>query len=155
MSKTNTIRILESKKISFETRYYEFDENDLSGVTVANKIEANPETVFKTLVCVGDKTGHSVFCIPVVTELNLKKAALASNNKKVEMIKLNDLFPLTGYVRGGCSPIGMKKFFPTYIDESAQLFDDIYVSAGTRGIQLKINSNDLLNLVDGNYADLI
>jgi Cys-tRNA(Pro)/Cys-tRNA(Cys) deacylase len=71
------------------------------------------------------------------------------------MIKLNDLFPLTGYVRGGCSPIGMKKFFPTYIDESAQLFDDIYVSAGTRGIQLKINSNDLLNLVDGNYADLI
>jgi Cys-tRNA(Pro)/Cys-tRNA(Cys) deacylase len=118
MSKTNAIRILESKNISFETRSYEVDENDLSGITVANKIGADPETVFKTLVCIGDKTGNVVFCISVVTELNLKKAATVSNNKKVEMIKLSELFPLTGYVRGGCSPIGMKKLFPTFIDET-------------------------------------
>jgi len=155
MSKTNAIRILESKKINFEPRSYEVDENDLSGITVANKVGADPETVFKTLVCVGDKTGNVVFCIPVVTELNLKKAALANNNKKVEMIKLSDLFPLTGYVRGGCSPIGMKKFFPTYIDETAQLFDKIFVSAGISGMQMKLNPDALLSLVNGVYADLI
>jgi Cys-tRNA(Pro)/Cys-tRNA(Cys) deacylase len=155
MSKTNAIRILESKKIKFETRSYEVDENDLSGITVANKIEADSETVFKTHVCIGDKTGNIVFCIPVVTELDLKKAALVSGNKKVEMIKLNELLPLTGYVRGGCSPIGMKKLFPTFIDETAQLFDKIFISAGVRGTQIKISPDDLIKIINGEYADLI
>ncbi len=155
MSKTNAIRVLESHKIKFETVSYEVDENDLSGETVALKVGVDPETVFKTLVCIGDKTGNIVFCIPVTQELNLKKAASASANKKVEMIKLNDLLPLTGYVRGGCSPIGMKKQFPTYIDENAQLFENIFVSAGVRGTQMKLRPDDLLNIVAGSYADLI
>lgn len=155
MSKTNAIRILESHKIKFETVYYEVDENDLSGETAALKVGAEPETVFKTLVCIGDKTGHVVFCIPVITELNLKKAAAASGNKKVEMIKLKDLLPLTGYVRGGCSPVGMKKLFPTYIDETAQLFENIYVSAGVRGMQMKLSPDDLLKIVEAVFADLI
>jgi Cys-tRNA(Pro)/Cys-tRNA(Cys) deacylase len=155
MSKTNAIRILESHKIKFATVSYEVDENDLSGETVAVKAGANPETVFKTLVCVGDKTGHIVFCIPVTQELNLKKAAAASNNKKVEMIKLKDLLPLTGYIRGGCSPIGMKKLFPTYIDETAQIFENIFVSAGVRGTQVKLNPDDLIKIINGSYADLI
>jgi Cys-tRNA(Pro)/Cys-tRNA(Cys) deacylase len=155
MSKTNAIRTLESYKIKFVTVSYEVDENDLTGLTVAHKVSADPETVFKTLVCIGDKTGCVVFCIPVSAELNLKKAAVASGNKKVEMIKLKDLFPLTGYIRGGCSPIGMKKLFPTYIDENARLFECIYVSAGVRGTQVKLSSDDLLNITNASYADLI
>ena len=154
MSKTNAIRILESHKIKFETLSYEVDENDLSGETVAFKVGVEPETVFKTLVCTGDKTGHIVFCIPVTQELNLKKTASASGNKKVEMIKVKDLHPLTGYLRGGCSPVGMKKLFPTYIDETAQLFENIYVSAGVRGTQMKLSPDDLLNIVKGTYVDL-
>lgn len=154
MSKTNAIRILESYKIIFKTVSYEIDENDLSGETVAKKINAEPDSVFKTLVCIGDKTGHIVFCIPVTQELNLKKAATATGNKKVEMIKLKDLLPLTGYIRGGCSPVGMKKLFPTYIDETAQLFQDIYVSAGIRGMQIKINPEYLKNIVSGSFTDL-
>jgi len=155
MSKTNAIRILESHKIRFEAISYNVDEDDLSGETVALKIGANPESVFKTLVCVGDKSGHIVFCIPVTQELNLKKAAGASKNKKVEMIKLKDLLPLTGYIRGGCSPIGMKKLLPTYIDETAQLFESIYVSAGVRGLQMKLFPEDLIKLIDASYKDLI
>lgn len=155
MSKTNAIRILELHKVKFDTINYEVDESDLSGETVALKVGVNPETVFKTLVCIGDKTGHVVFCIPVTQELNLKKAAAASGNKKVEMIRLKDLLPLTGYIRGGCSPIGMKKLFPTYIDETAQLFENICVSAGVRGTQMKLSADDLLKLVNGVYADLI
>jgi len=154
MSKTNAIRIIESHKILFNTVSYEVDENDLSGETVAKKINANPDSVFKTLVCIGDKSGHIVFCIPVTQELNLKKAAIASGNKKVEMIKLKDLLPLTGYIRGGCSPVGMKKLFPTYIDETAQLFQEIYVSAGVRGTQIKMNPEDLKNIVIGIFTDL-
>lgn len=155
MSKTNAIRILESKKIPFTTLNYTVDDSDLSGETVANKIGAEPEKVFKTLVCIGDKTGIVVFCIPVIMELDLKKSAKASANKSIEMIKLKDLFPLTGYVRGGCSPIGMKKHFPTFIDETAQLYDKIYVSAGVRGTQIKLNPDDLLKMVDGTIAELI
>jgi Cys-tRNA(Pro)/Cys-tRNA(Cys) deacylase len=155
MSKTNAIRILESHKIKYETVSYEVDESDLSGDTVALKISAAPETVFKTLVCIGDKTGHIVFCIPVTQELNLKKAAAASGNKKVEMIKLKDLLPLTGYIRGGCSPVGMKKLFPTYLDETAQIFESIFVSAGVRGTQMKLSPDELLRIIGGSYADLI
>lgn len=155
MSKTNAIRILECHKIKYETVSYEVDESDLSGDTVALKISADPETVFKTLVCIGDKTGHIVFCIPVTQELNLKKSAAASGNKKVEMIKLKDLLPLTGYIRGGCSPVGMKKLFPTYLDETAQIFESIFVSAGVRGTQMKLSPDELLRIIGGNYADLI
>jgi Cys-tRNA(Pro)/Cys-tRNA(Cys) deacylase len=155
MSKTNAIRILESHKIKYETVSYEVDESDLSGDTVALKISADPETVFKTLVCIGDKTVHIVFCIPVTQELNLKKAAAASGNKKVEMIKLKDLLPLTGYIRGGCSPVGMKKLFPTYLDETAQIFESIFVSAGVRGTQMKLSPDELLRIIGGSYADLI
>jgi Cys-tRNA(Pro)/Cys-tRNA(Cys) deacylase len=155
MSKTNAIRILDSNNIKYETISYEVDEDDLSGETVAKKVGVDADTVFKTLVCIGDKTSHIVFCIPVTTELNLKKAATVSENKKVEMIRVKDLQPLTGYIRGGCSPIGMKKQFPTYVDETAQLYKNIFVSAGVRGIQMKLNPNDLLKIVDGVYADLI
>lgn len=154
MSKTNAIRLLESRGISFETVSYEIDEEDFSGETVARKIDADPDTVFKTLVCIGDKTGYVVFCIPVTTDLDLKKAAASSGNKKVEMIKVKDLLSLTGYVRGGCSPVGMKKIFPTYIDESAQLFPHIYVSAGVRGMQMKLSPGDLAGVIEASYADV-
>lgn len=155
MGKTNAIRIIESRKIKYETVSYEVDENDLSGETVAKKVGADPDTVFKTLVCNGDKTSHIVCCIPVTMELNLKKAAAVSGNKKVEMIPMKELLPLTGYIRGGCSPIGMKKLFPTFIDETAQLYDNIFISAGVRGTQIKLNPDDLLILLNGVYSDLI
>ncbi len=155
MLKTNAIRILESHNISFTTHSYEVDEEDLSGETVAKKIGAHQEAVFKTLVTTGDKTGINIFCIPVSEELNLKKAALASGNKKLEMIKVKDLFQLTGYIRGGCSPIGMKKSFPTFIEETAQLFEKIYVSAGVRGMQVCLSPIDLKNLTEAEFADLL
>lgn len=155
MNKTDAIRILESHKINFDIVEYEVDENDLTGETVAEKIGFSHEEVFKTLVAKGDKSGYCVFCIPVNFELNLKKAAKASNNKSVELIKVKELFPLTGYIRGGCSPIGMKKQFPTFIDETAQLFEKIFVSAGVRGMQLHINPDDLKNLISAEYDDLI
>lgn len=155
MSKTNAVRILELKNIPHTTHEYEIDENDLSGTTVANKIGAEEDTVYKTLVANGDKNGINVFCVPVSTELDLKKAAHESGNKKIELIKLKDLLNVTGYIRGGCSPIGMKKLFPTYIDETAQLFDKIYASAGIRGMQICINPDDLISIVNGKYADLI
>jgi Cys-tRNA(Pro)/Cys-tRNA(Cys) deacylase len=155
MSKTNAIRILEAKNIPHTTHTYEVDENDLSGTTVANKIDARQETVFKTLVASGDKNGINVFCIPVTEELNLKKAASVSGNKSIEMVKVKDLLNLTGYIRGGCSPIGMKKNYPTYIEETAQLFETIYVSAGMRGMQACLAPEDLKNAVDAVFADLL
>jgi len=155
MSKTNAIRILESKNIPHTTHSYDVDENDLSGITVANKINAKQETVFKTLVAEGDKNGINVFCIPVTEELNLKKAASVSGNKSIEMVKVKDLLNLTGYIRGGCSPIGMKKNYPAYIEETAQLFEKIYVSAGVRGMQVRINPDDLKNAISAVFADLL
>lgn len=155
MGKTNAIRIIETSEINYETFSYDVDESDLSGETVAKKVGAEPDTVFKTLDCNGDKTSNVVFCIPVTMELNLKKAASASGNKKVEMIPMKELLPLTGYIRGGCSPIGMKKLFPTFIDETAQLYDNIFISAGVRGTQIKLNPDDLLILVNGVYSELI
>ena len=155
MQKTNALRILDSHKIEYKTYTYEVNEDDLSGESVALKTGYPPDQVFKTLVAEGDKTGYIVFCIPVTTELNLKKAASVSGNKKVEMIKMKELLPLTGYIRGGCSPVGMKKKFPTYIDETAQLFDRICVSAGVRGMQVELAPDNLLGAVNGEYADLI
>lgn len=155
MAKTNAIRILEVSSISYDTVNYKVDENDLSGVTVADKIGVNPEIVFKTLVAKGDKNGINIFCIPVAAELNLKKAASASDNKKIEMIRVKDLFPITGYIRGGCSPIGMKRNFPTYIEETVQLFDKIYVSAGIRGTQIFLIAKELQRITNAVLADLI
>lgn len=155
MPKTNAIRILELKGIPFQTFDYEVSEDDLSGESVAYKIGADTDLVFKSLVGRGDKSGLVVFCIPVTAELDLKKAAAASGNKKVELIKQKELLPLTGYVRGGCSPIGMKKLWPTYIDETAQLFEKIYFSAGVRGTQVFMSAGELLNIIDGKYVDLI
>lgn len=155
MAKTNVIRILEAAKIQHSIHNYKVDEEALDAITVANKIGADPESVFKTLIAQGDKNGLNVFVIPGSFELNLKLAASASRNKKVEMIKMKDLLPLTGYIRGGCSPVGMKKQFPTYLDETAQLFEYIYISAGVRGTQVKLKPSDLLELVDAKYAELI
>lgn len=155
MHKTNAMRILELNKIPYKYFEYDVEEDDLSGLTVSKKINANPEEVFKTLVATGNKTGFCVFCIPVEYDLNLKKAAYVSNNKSVELIKLKDLQNITGYIRGGCSPIGMKKQFPTYIDETAQLFDEIFVSAGIRGIQIKINPLSLSQITNAKFCDLI
>jgi len=155
VQKTNVVRLLEANNIIHSTLTYEVDESDLSGITVANKIGVEPERVFKTLVTRGEKTGINIFCIPVTEELNLKKAALVCGDKKIEMIKEKELLPLTGYIKGGCSPIGMKKNYPTFIDETAQLFDEISISAGLRGMQIMIKPNDLLEVVKGKFADLI
>lgn len=153
--KTNAIRILEANNIKYSTHTYHVDENHLDAVTVANEVGAEPESVFKTLVTRGDKTGINVFCIPGNMDLNLKKAALVSGNKKVEMIKVKEITDITGYIRGGCSPIGMKKDFPIFIDETSQLFDEIYISAGVRGMQIKLSPFDLCTIIKGNLTDLI
>jgi len=152
--KTNAIRILESKGIAHTTAAYDFDEENLDAVHVANSIGAPPETVFKSLVLRNDKNEIMVFVIPGSFELNLKKAAMASHSKSVEMLKVKELLPLTGYIRGGCSPIGMKKLFPTFIDETSQLHEKIYVSAGIRGMQICLSPLDLLNAAEGTFADL-
>jgi len=153
--KTNAVRLLEANNIIHSTVIYEVDESDLSGITVANKIGVEPERVFKTLVTRGEKTGINVFCIPVTAELNLKKAAAVCGDKKIELIKEKELLPLTGYIKGGCSPIGMKKHYPTFIDETGQLFDEISVSAGIRGMQIMIKPDDLAKLAGNNFVDLI
>ena len=155
VQKINAVRLLETNDIQHSILAYEVDENDLSGIIVANKISVEPEKVFKTLVTRGDKTGINVFCIPVTEELNLKKAAIACGDKKIEMIKEKELLPLTGYIKGGCSPIGMKKHYPTFIDETAQLFEEISISAGIRGMQIMIKPDDMAKIVGNNFADLI
>ncbi len=144
MLKTNAMRLLEKAMIEYDALEYEVDENDLSGEHVAKQIGLPSEQVFKTLVARGEKKGILVFCLPVNTELNLKKAAVAVNDKKIEMIHVKDLLGLTGYIRGGCSPVGMKKKYPTYIDETAILFDRITISAGIRGCQLLVNPEELI-----------
>ena len=139
MIKTNAMRLLDAVGIEYSTREYEYDERDLSGHHAAEVLGIPAEQVFKTLVTKGDKTGPVVFCIPVDEELDLKKAAKVSGNKSIEMIHVKDLLGLTGYIRGGCSPIGMKKKFPSYIDETAVLFDEISIRAGERGCQIFVN----------------
>ena len=153
--KTNAVRLLEANSIQHSALTYEVDEDDLSGITVAKKIGVEPEKVFKTLVTRGEKTGINVFCIPVTEELNLKKAAAVCGDKKIEMIKEKELLPLTGYIKGGCSPIGMKKHYLTFIDETARLFDEISISAGVRGMQIIIKPEDLAKIIGNNFADLI
>ena len=148
MTKTNAMRMLDKAKIKYEPLEYEVDENDLSGTSIAKKVGLDCSMVFKTLVAKGDKTGPVVMCIPVDKEIDLKKAASVTGNKKIEMIHVKDLLGLTGYIRGGCSPIGMKKKFPTYIEESCQNFEKITVSAGVRGCQLLINRAELIEYTD-------
>ena len=154
MTKTNAMRILDTAGIEYGTKEYEYDENNLSGSHVAREIGMNPDQVFKTLVARGDKNGINVFCIPVDCELDLKKSAQVSGNKKVEMIHVKEILGITGYIRGGCSPIGMKKKYPTYIDETTILFDEIVVSAGIRGQQIIINPEKLIDFISAKEADL-
>ena len=152
--KTNVMRLLDAAGIPYRTQEYEVDEKDLTGVHVAESIGQDVDTVFKTLVLKGEKTGYLVCCIPVAEELDLKKAARAAGDKKVEMLPMKELLPVTGYIRGGCSPVGMKKKFPTYIEETAELFDEIAVSAGIRGAQVILNPEDLRRYIEAVFADL-
>lgn len=153
--KTNAIRIVEQKKIPYQEHTYTFSEDDLGAKHVAEELNQNEAQIFKTLVAVGNKTGPVVAVIPSNQELDLKKIAKESGNKKVEMLHLKDLENLTGYIRGGCSPVGMKKLFPTYFDQSALNFATIMVSAGKRGLQMELSPDDLSSLVRGKFVDLI
>lgn len=154
MTKTNAMRILDSAKIRYTPYEYTPDENDLTGVHVAQQIGLNPDYVFKTLVARGDKNGLSVFCIPCAMELDLKKCAKVTGDKKIELLPVKELLQHTGYIRGGCSPIGMKKQYPTYIDETCLLFDKITVSAGVKGCQLLLCPQQLTELVNAIVCDI-
>lgn len=153
IEKTNVMRILDSLSISYIPHHYDPKEG-ISGETVARILNQNPEQVFKTLVTVGKSKQHYVFVIPSNCELDLKKAAKASGEKNIEMITQKELLPLTGYIHGGCSPIGMKKPFMTFIDETAQLFDTIMVSGGKIGFQIQLNPLDLANTIHCEFKDL-
>lgn len=152
--KTNAMRLLDQAGISYETGEYEYNESDLSGDHVAEYLGISSDIVFKTLVTVGHDRNHYVFVIPSSAHLDLKKAAKAAKVKNIEMIAVKELLPLTGYIRGGCSPIGMKKPFPTFIDETAILFDRIYISAGKRGAQIIVNGEELAGFIGASFEDL-
>ncbi len=154
VGKTNAMRLLEQAGIAFRIETYEFDEEHLSGEHVASQVSLPADQIFKTLVVRGDKQGVMVFCIPVTMELDLKKAAKAAGDKKIEMTHVKELLGLTGYIRGGCSPVGMKKKYPTWIDETAMLYDEIAVSAGVRGAQIIINPEALKIFTEAVYADV-
>ena len=154
MVKTNVMRLLEQAKISYRAASYEFDENDLNGMHAAEGIGMPPEQVFKTLVAKGDKRVYLVFCIPVCCELDLKKAAKAAGDKKGERVHVKALLGLTGYIRGGCSPVGMKKKFPTFLEETAELYEEIAVSAGQRGCQVILSPEALAEYVGAEFCDL-
>ena len=152
--KTNAARLLDKAGIAYKLIPYEVDENDLAAQHVADSLGQDIAMVFKTLVLHGDKTGHVVCVVPGDMEVDLKALAKASGNKKVEMIAMKDLLSVTGYIRGGCSPIGMKKRFPTYFHSTALNFDHIYVSAGVRGLQIEISPVALIDFVDAIVADV-
>lgn len=153
--KTNAARILDRLKIKYELVEYTVDPDNLAADHVANELGEPIEQVFKTLVLRGDKTGIIVCVVAGNREVDLKKAAKVSGNKKVEMIAMKELLPLTGYIRGGCTSIGMKKHYPTFINEDAQNFPLIYVSAGKRGLQLKLSPLDLAKAADASFADIV
>ena len=155
INKTNAARLLDRAKIKYELVPYVVDENDLAATHIADQLNEDIKQVFKTLVLKGDKSGYFVCVVPGDAEVDLKKAAKVSGNKKVDLIPMKELLPTTGYIRGGCSPIGMKKPFPTYFHETCILFDYIYVSAGVRGLQLKINPDDLVKYVGATVCDLV
>lgn len=154
ISKTNVARLLDKAKIKYELVPYVVDENDLAATHIAEQLDEDIKQVFKTLVLRGDKTGHFVCVIPGDEEVNLKKAAKVSGNKKADLIPMKELLPTTGYIRGGCSPVGMKKSFPTFFDSSCENFEYIYVSAGVRGLQLKIKPQELVEYVRASLASL-
>ena len=153
--KTNAIRIVEQAGYSCREFFYEYDENDLNGRHAADSAGMPYEQVFKTLVARGARTGICVFCIPVCCELDLKKAAKAAGDKSVEMLPLKELLAVTGYIRGGCSPVGMKKKYPTFIDETCILYDEIAVSAGERGHQMVLPYQALTDIAAATLSDLI
>ena len=154
-AKTNAVRLVESAKIPCREAFYDYDENDLSGIHAAKAVGLPGEQVYKTLVARGDRSGINVFCIPVFFELDLKKAAKITGDKKIEMVHVKELLALTGYIRGGCSPVGMKKKYPTYMEETCQLYEEIAVSAGERGHQMILPPVDLARLVDAEFVDII
>jgi len=154
MVKTNAMRLLESSGIAYSAWEYDVSDSEISGVAVAAKLKQDPERVFKTLVTVGRNTRFNVFIIPSNAELDLKKAAKAAGDKNVELIKARELEPLTGYVHGGCSPVGMKKLFPTYIDETAQLHETIFVSGGRIGLQIEAAPDDIAGITGAAFCDL-
>lgn len=155
MIKTNVMRLLDAAGISYETGVYEVDEKDLSGSHAADLLGVDHDRMYKTLVLKGEKKGYMVCCIPVDEELDLKKAAKAAGEKKVEMIHVKDMPDITGYIRGGCSPIGMKKKLPVYIEEMALAYDTVMVSAGQRGVQVTLSPVDLKNYVEGEFIALV
>ena len=154
INKTNAMRQLDAAKIKYEICAYEVDENDLSGTHIAEQIGLPYEEVFKTIVTKGDKTGYTVFCIPCHKEIDLKRAASVTGNKKIEPLHVKDLLGITGYIRGGCSPVGMKKKFPTYFDESAGSLEKLTVSAGVRGMQLLLSAEDIIKFTNATLADV-
>lgn len=152
--KTNVMRVLDAKKVSYDSHSYEADPT-LSGAQIAGILGEKPACVFKTLVTQGKSGSYYVFVVPVAEELDLKKAAKAANEKSVAMIKQKELLPLTGYVHGGCSPIGMKKRFPTFIHETAPSFEKVFVSAGKVGYQIELSPNDLISVAECEVADIV
>ena len=152
--KTNAMRTLESHKINYDVHEYAWNEEHTDAKTAAAKVEMPFDKIYKTLVAVGNNTGVIVACIPASTELDLKKFAKASGNKKVEMLHMKDLEKTTGYIRGGCSPVGMKKLFPTYIAAEAESMDTIVVSAGKRGMQMEVIPADLITITNGEFTDI-
>lgn len=154
IEKTNVMRVLDQKKVEYEVKVLE-NADGLTGVEIAGALDENPDQAFKTLVTTGKTGTHYVFVIPVAKELNLKKAASAVGEKNIEMLKQKDLLPLTGYVHGGCSPIGMKKFFTTVINDSAKEFDTIYFSAGKIGHQVGVKVQDISKIIKFSFADII
>ncbi len=151
---TNALRAVKAMGISIQVLEYDYDEDDLSAKAVADKLGLEPDRVFKTLVAVGDKSGPLMCVVPGSAELDLKKAAKASGNKALAMLPLKELEPLTGYLRGGCSPVGSKKRMPVYVDETATIWESIAVSAGARGIQMIVEPDDLIRACQGSYADI-
>ncbi|WP_343558584.1 Cys-tRNA(Pro) deacylase [Sphingobacterium sp.] len=153
--KTNAVRLLDTAKVNYALREYDVDEHDVSAEHVALSLGLSPETLYKTLVLKGNKDPYIVAVIPGNAQLDLKKIAKASANKSCEMLPMKDLLAVTGYIRGGCSPIGMKKLFPTFIEEAAQLETEISVSAGKRGLQMLLDPNDLAMVTKAIWSDLI
>lgn len=154
-AKTNVARLLDQARIPYSLIPYEYDENDLAATHVAEALGEDLDQVFKTLVLHGERAGYFVCVIPGGAEVDLKKAAKAAGAKKAELIPMKELLPLTGYIRGGCSPIGMKKPFPTFVHTTALDYDHIYVSAGQRGLQLKINPRQLVEYIKATVAPII
>ena len=155
MQKTNAMRILDSASIEYTTHTYEVEDGNIDGISVANKLKKDVNIVFKTLVAQGNSKEVYVFVIPVSEELNLKKAAKVANEKRVELVHVKDINKLTGYIRGGCSPIGMKKNYRTFIHKSAEALDRFILSGGKIGVQIEVNPKEIISLIKGSYEDLI